>query len=195
MLKNTISSDINLNSVYVYFLQLFQECVSDWCLQDNTTEQYTKCRSASEDGTICFNPEIRYGSTIGGFPTNDAQNNNLEWCKQLFPDSTQTDATYSNSKSLNVGTGALKWCSEGDEPNFPKWCDAADSNWKDSTLDMLLSTSCKEDTGLGCIMTSVTCKSDTTPSPKPKSKQEQPAYVDGLDEEQQGRTGAVIKTG
>ena len=170
--------------------------MSDWCLQDNTTEQYTKCRSASEDGTICFNPEIRYGSTIGGFPTNDAQNNNLEWCKQLFPDSTQTDATYSNSKSLNVGTGALKWCSEGDEPNFPKWCDAQDNNWKDSTLDMLLSASCKEDTGLGCIMTSITCKSDTTPSPKPKpkSKQEQPTYGNRLDEEQQGWAGAVIKT-
>ena len=159
MLKNTISSDINLNSVYeIYFLQLFQECVSEWCLQKDTTQQYTKCRSASSDGTVCFNPEIRYGSTNGGFPTLDSQNNILLWCQQLFSNTTTyADATYSKSKSLNVGKGALKWCSTGDEL-VPKWCDAQDDKWKESTPDKLLSDNCQEDTGIGCIMTSVTCK-------------------------------------
>ena len=136
--------------------------MSEWCLQEDTTQQYTKCRSASSDGTVCFNPEIRYGTTKGGFPTLNSQNDILLWCQQIFPNATYADATYSKSKSLNVGKGALKWCNTGaDEPDATRfrWCDAAqDTNWKESTLDMLLSTSCIEATGIGCIMTSVTCK-------------------------------------
>ena len=139
-------------------MQLFQECVSDWCLQDNTTEQYTKCRSASEDGTICFNPEIRYGSTVGGRPTNSNSDNNiLQWCQQLFPTSTHGDATYSSSSSLNVGKGPLFWYTGYDESGY-KWCDWTDGKWKDSTLDATLTSSCNKRTLNGCIMTSVTCQ-------------------------------------
>ena len=48
----------------------FHLCIRDWCLQSGTKEQYTRCKAASEDGRTCYNPTIRYGSTIGGHPTN-----------------------------------------------------------------------------------------------------------------------------
>ena len=60
----------------------FQRCVNDWCYQHGTNEQYTKCKNASEDGRTCYNPIIRYGSTIGGHPTNHG-NGILTWCEQL----------------------------------------------------------------------------------------------------------------
>jgi len=51
-----------------YALNNFQNCVNDWCYQNGTSQQFTKCGHASSDGKTCYNPEIRYGSTVGGHP-------------------------------------------------------------------------------------------------------------------------------
>ena len=111
----------------------FHKCIHNWCFQKGTKEQYTRCKKVSEDGRTCYNPTIRYGSTIGGHPTNHG-NGISKWCKQLFPHSIviRGNATFSNIKPKNY-IGALFWCSKYDESN-PHWCDWQDGNWKDSTL-------------------------------------------------------------
>ena len=135
---------------------LFHQCIKKWCYQKGTKQQYTKCKSVSKDGKTCYLPEIRYGSTVGGRPVKNRNNNILQWCKQLFPTSTRGTATYSNSRKLNTGKGALFWYRGGDEKGV-KWRDWASNNWKDSTLDYSLKSSCKKGSLYGCIMTSVTC--------------------------------------
>ena len=136
---------------------LFHRCVKEWCYQKGTKQQYTKCKSVSKDGKTCYLPEIRYGSTVGGRPAKNGSNNILQWCKQLFPTSTRGTATYSNSRKLNTGKGALFWYRGGDEKGV-KWRDWASNNWKDSTLDYSLSSSCNKRSLSGCRMTSVTCQ-------------------------------------
>ena len=131
--------------------------MNDWCYQEGTSQQFTKCETASSDGKTCYNPEIRYGSTVGGHPGEHENNNISQWCQQLFPTSTHGDATYSSSSSLNVGNGALFWDSGFDESGH-KWCDNQDGYWKDATLDYSFSDSCNETSLWGCIMTSVTCQ-------------------------------------
>ena len=78
----------------------FHLCIHDWCYQKGTKEQYTRCKEVSEDGRTCYNPTIKYGSTIGGYPAqNDpGQNDQLEWCQQLLFPTTIGTATYSNTK-------------------------------------------------------------------------------------------------
>ena len=46
--------------------------------------QYTRCKRVSNNGRTCHNPEIRYGTTVGGKPggwmmqdTGTAQNSRL----------------------------------------------------------------------------------------------------------------------
>ena len=76
-----------------YILQIvnvnFHSCIHDWCYQKGTKGQYTRCATVSNDGRTCYNPEIRYGSTIGGKPggTRDTggYEPTTEWCRQLFP--------------------------------------------------------------------------------------------------------------
>ena len=63
----------------------FHSCIHDWCYQKGTKGQYTRCTTVSNDGRTCYNPKIRYGSTIGGKPGEITQRNIKEWCKQLFP--------------------------------------------------------------------------------------------------------------
>ena len=110
----------------------FHLCIHDWCFQKGTQKQYTRCKEVSEDGQTCYNPTIRYGSTIGGYPTKYGTNNILEWCKQLFPNSIHGIATYRNVKPKEY-IGSLFWCSKWDESN-PHWCDWVDGKWKDSNL-------------------------------------------------------------
>ena len=68
----------------------FHACKNgNWCYQKGTKGQYTRCATVSNDGRTCYNPEIRYGSTIGGKPggTRDitGYEPTTEWCRQLFP--------------------------------------------------------------------------------------------------------------
>ena len=135
--------------------------MDDWCYQEGTSQQFTKCESASSDGKTCYHPEIRYGSTVGGRPAKFSSypkdvDEIFQWCKQLFSTPTHGDATYSNSSSLNVGKGALIWGSHFDENNY-HWLDIQDGYWKDSTLDYEFSY-CNKQTLDRCIMTSVTCQ-------------------------------------
>lgn len=135
----------------------FQNCVNDWCYQNGTSQQFTKCESASSDGKTCYNPEIRYGSTVGGHPVKHSNNNILQWCQQLFPTSIYGDATFSNSSSSNVGKGVIFWSTSYDEDGY-KWADWRDGYWKDSTIDESFSNSCSKKNHWSCIMTSVTCQ-------------------------------------
>ena len=119
----------------------FHACIHKWCLQSGTTQQYTKCQSVSVDGRTCYNPSIKYGSTIGGIPNKHGQrswhghNVYKEWCQQLFPTSNiiKSSVTYSNYKPTNF-IGSVFWCRSYDE-TYPHWCDWSDGYWKDSTLD------------------------------------------------------------
>ena len=46
----------------------FNSCIKNWCFQHGTMGQYTRCKTVSNNGRTCHDPEIRYGSTIGGKP-------------------------------------------------------------------------------------------------------------------------------
>jgi len=62
----------------------FRKCTGDnWCLQANTFGQYTRCERAEDHGQTCINPEIRWGSTVGGVPTEYLGGNFDWWCAQL----------------------------------------------------------------------------------------------------------------
>merc|ERR1712184_187793 len=118
--------------------------------QNGTSQQFTKCESASSDGKTCYNPEIRYGSTVGGHPVKHSNNNILQWCQQLFPTSIYGDATFSNSSSSNVGKGVIFWSTSYDEDGY-KWADWRDGYWKDSTIDESFSNSCSKKNHWSCI--------------------------------------------
>ena len=126
----------------VFFFNLwiyvdFHLCIHDWCLQSGTKQQYTRCERVSEDGRTCYNPSIKYGSTIGGYPTKHKNNNYNQWCQQLFPMSNimRSSVTYGKPKRglKSTTNGELFWCSKHDE-SVPHWCDSFDGVWKDSTL-------------------------------------------------------------
>ena len=66
----------------------FHACKNgNWCYQKGTKGHYTRCGSVSSDGLTCYNPEIKYGSTIGGKPGafGPWYQHSTEWCRQLFP--------------------------------------------------------------------------------------------------------------
>ena len=128
----------------------FRLCINDWCFHKGTKEQYTRCTKVSKDGRTCYNPTIRYGSTIGGHPVKHKLNDIDDWCRQLFPTSIKGIATYDTK--LTFVTGAVFWCSRYhktfDEKNA-HWCDWLDGYWKDSALNS---------NGYGyLLMESVTC--------------------------------------
>ena len=116
----------------------FHACIHKWCLQSGTKQQYTKCQSVSVDGRTCYNPSIKYGSTIGGIPNKHWQNVYKEWCQQLFPTSNimKSSVTYHNyiypNKPKNL-IGVLYWCSHSDE-SVPHWCDFKDGFWRNQQL-------------------------------------------------------------
>ncbi len=107
----------------------FNECVSDYCVQQGTQDQATKCGSSSADGLTCYDPEIRYGTTQGGHPCVHTGNNYTTWCQQLGF-SGYTTHTFSN---INV-TGKLFGCTSYDESTW-HWCDWQDGSWLNSTLN------------------------------------------------------------
>ena len=70
----------------------FNSCINNWCHQKGTMGQYTRCKSVSNNGRTCHNPEIKSGSAIGGKPGGAVVNTGRVafagttiWCKQLFP--------------------------------------------------------------------------------------------------------------
>ena len=146
----------------------FRNCVNKWCLQAGTDGQYTKCNSASSDGKTCYNPQIRFGSTVGGRPVksccySDVAHSEtlLIWCKQMFPKAMKGTAVYSSDPSLNSVTGAVWWCSYGDEnnPHWCKWFHTEGILWKDATNPFIHNLTCGgSNNPHGCIMTSVTCE-------------------------------------
>ena len=134
--KNIVSIFLNL-WIYVGF----HSCLHKWCLQSGTNQQYTKCERVSGDGRTCYNPTIKYGSTIGGYPTKHKNNNYKQWCQQLFPTSnimksSVTQCLHRCTFKPTNSIGELFWCSQYDE-SVPHWCDRADGHWKDSTLDQI----------------------------------------------------------
>ena len=120
----------------------FSSCVDDWCLQQGTQDQYTKCESSSSDGLICYNPEIRYGSTTGGIPCSHGGNEYSQWCQQLGFSGHTTISTNTISTS-----NMLFGCSSYDESTW-HWCDWGDGYWRNSSLGW--SGSCTRITSLTC---------------------------------------------
>ena len=139
----------------------FRNCVNKWCLQAGTGGQYTKCNSASSDGKTCYNPQIRFGSTVGGRPVksccySDVAHSEtlLIWCKQMFPKAMKGTAVYSSDPSLNSGKGSVYWSYHNRDPWSPHcsprmWCDVRFEK----------EINCERSNNLhGCVMTSVTCE-------------------------------------
>ena len=77
----------------------FNSCINNWCYQNGTRGQYTRCKSVSNNGRTCHYPEIRYGYTVGGKPgatidfIQGGRGGVTEWCKQLFPTTSITRGT------------------------------------------------------------------------------------------------------
>ena len=120
----------------------FNACVDDWCLQQGTQDQYTKCESASSNGLICYNPQIRYGTTTGGIPCSHGGNQYGQWCQQLGFSGHTTTSTNTISTS-----GKLFGCTGYDESNW-HWCDWSDGYWLNSSLGS--SGSCDRVTSVTC---------------------------------------------
>ena len=122
-------------------------------------EHLPKCETASSDGKTCYNPEVRYGSTIGGRPCQHGNNNILHWCKQLFPAATSGDATYDKNLLLKSNEGALWWSNSGDEVGTYKWNFWWGGLWrnKDFTEPGKLYCNPNSNSIYGCMMNSVTC--------------------------------------
>jgi len=107
----------------------FEKCTGDnWCPQANTNQQYTRCLRAEENGKVCINPEIRYGSVIGGWPMVNGANTAGKfnwWCVQLgFGSRAST-----NYATRWCDTGALFSCNRYDE-NGMHWCDWFAGYWR-----------------------------------------------------------------
>ena len=155
----------------------FRNCVNKWCLQAGTDGQYTKCNSASSDGKTCYNPQIRFGSTVGGRPVksccySDVAHSEtlLIWCKQMFPKAMKGTAVYSSDPSLNSGKGAVFW--NNHIPNVPPfsascppsiWCQLQHyldyrGYWKDVTNPFKEDIPCDKTSKTYCVMTSITCE-------------------------------------
>ena len=67
----------------------FNSCINNWCYQHGTMGQYTRCKTVSNNGRTCHDPEIRFGSAIGGKPGGIGDTiyykHATDWCRQLFP--------------------------------------------------------------------------------------------------------------
>jgi hypothetical protein len=124
-------------------------CVTDWCRQVGTRDQFTRCESAADAGATCINPEIRYGTTTGGIPATHSGNNFTTWCTQLGFSGYSGTVVY-GSRSCTAPDGKLFGCTSYDESSVWHWCDWQDGYWRDSTLDY--HTGCTSG-----MITSITC--------------------------------------
>ena len=82
----------------------FNSCINNWCYQNGTMGQYTRCKSVSNNGRTCHNPEIKYGNTIGGKP--GGNNGGTDWCKQLFPTTSIAIGTFKFKVTFESPLGA-----------------------------------------------------------------------------------------
>ena len=121
---------------------VFGLCVSDWCYQSGTIDQYTRCGSLADNGNTCIDPEIKYGTVEGGLPKQHSGNNYNTWCQQLGAQGFTTYATGSRSGY------ALFGCSSYDESIW-HWCDWQDGYWYNQNLDSFQTSS--------DYITSITC--------------------------------------
>ena len=83
----------------------FRSCINNWCYQHGTMGQYTRCKRVSSNGRTCHNPEIKYGSTVGGKPGGYMMQQSYRlgsgllnigptvWCQQLFPTTSITNGS------------------------------------------------------------------------------------------------------
>jgi hypothetical protein len=55
---------------------------TEFCAQTGTNGQGTKCEKVEDNGNTCINPEIRWGDTIVGIPSDD---------DPFFPNTTDLD--------------------------------------------------------------------------------------------------------
>ena len=112
----------------------FEACVADWCWQAGTREQYTRCESASDDGTTCNNPVIRYGYVTEGVPTQHSGNQLDTWCQQLgFAGN--TDVTYGDRACEAPKYGRVFGSTGFDEDGVWHWADWRDGFWLNQELD------------------------------------------------------------
>ena len=123
-----------LNNV-VEELGIFAKCQNEWCHQKGLQKpQHTKCESVTNNGKTCNNPEIRYGTAIGGFPfvcfpyinTSDYYG---KWCEQL-------GGVYASHITTGTRTGyAVCGCKYYDDHGNWHWCDLSDGYWYNQSLD------------------------------------------------------------
>jgi len=105
----------------------------DWCPQIGPLEQYTRCQEVLDDGKTCINPEIRYGSTVGGIPSEHPGNALAAWCMQLgFQNFVAVE--YGKRDDCIAPHGQVFGCMKYDDRVW-HWCDQQDGFWRDSTLD------------------------------------------------------------
>jgi len=125
------------------FPPAFRKCTGDnWCLQANTFEQYTRCEKAEDHGQTCINPEIRWGSTVGGVPTTYALpyvGSSLDWWCAALGSGFGSKAYVSqavNARSCAVGALCLgTGCTP--TPGYYAWCDMGRGGyqtWKNKPL-------------------------------------------------------------
>jgi len=142
------------------FPPAFRKCTGDnWCLLANTRGQYTRCERAEDHGKTCINPELRWGSTVGGVPTVfDAWigGNQLFnfWCAQLGS-GFGSQAYVSQARNVrNCAVGAVYNGYGCNGLGTMAWCDWGRGDWPNSWKNKPLKWPC---TGYATI-TKLTCK-------------------------------------
>ncbi|MCA9689294.1 MAG: DUF4215 domain-containing protein, partial [Myxococcales bacterium] len=106
---------------------------TNWCLQQGTMMQYTRCQSVTNGGNTCNNPEIKYGNIEGGIPRQHGGNQFPTWCQQLGFSNWSGQVSYGNRPCL-APQGGLFGCTSYDE-NTWHWCDWQDGDWYNEQLD------------------------------------------------------------
>ena len=129
---------------------IFTNCQNEWCLQKGLRKpQHTKCESVTNNGKTCNNPEIKYGTTIEGFPYKNSSGNYEKWCEQLggvyashmFDPRSKFQIIQNQKSSVNhitIGTRtgyAVCGCKSYDDPGNWHWCDLKDGYWYNQSLD------------------------------------------------------------
>ncbi|MCB9706562.1 MAG: DUF4215 domain-containing protein [Myxococcales bacterium] len=107
---------------------------TDWCLQNGTKGQYTRCESVTNQGTTCINPEIRYGNVTGGIPRSHNNGNTYYpiWCQQLGFSGYAGQINF-GMRDCTAPKGGLFPCNSYDEAVW-KWCDWQDGAWYNQSL-------------------------------------------------------------
>ena len=122
---------------------------TDWCPQQGTKEQSTRCESVGNNGKTCNNPFIKYGNVEGGVPASHGGNDFNKWCQQLGFGGFSGQVSYGN-RSCTAPQGRLFGCSSYDEVVW-HWCDWQDGSWYNQALNY---QQCDD----GQQITSITCQ-------------------------------------